>query len=204
MNSDIPAHDRATRHYLGLLGVWIERQARKAEADAPAPTRRADWSPATPPCSSAISAAAWAWPTMPGRWASRPRTSRAAATAALAAPRQRPSPGPPHLRGAQASGRDAHPGGAHRRGSRVQLGGLFHPGLPAPDRQVADGLPPRALIRTPCPRPFTPPVPPGDSRLQPVTTLCAAPAAVAPPWPGHRPFAKPDVGFRTQRVPDDH
>ena len=42
MNSDIPAHDRATRHYLGLLGVWIERQARKAEADAPRPdaTRR--------------------------------------------------------------------------------------------------------------------------------------------------------------------
>jgi AraC-like DNA-binding protein len=42
MNSDIPAHDRATRHYLGLLGVWIERQARKAEVDSPRPdaTRR--------------------------------------------------------------------------------------------------------------------------------------------------------------------
>lgn len=42
MNSDIPAHDRATRHYLGLMGVWIERQAKKAEAEAQKPdaTRR--------------------------------------------------------------------------------------------------------------------------------------------------------------------
>ncbi|WP_225029699.1 AraC family transcriptional regulator [Xinfangfangia pollutisoli] len=42
MTSDTPAHDRATRHYLGLMGVWIERQARKAEADQPRPdaTRR--------------------------------------------------------------------------------------------------------------------------------------------------------------------
>jgi AraC-like DNA-binding protein len=35
MASDVPAHDRATRHYLGLIGVWLERQARKAEAEAP-------------------------------------------------------------------------------------------------------------------------------------------------------------------------
>ncbi len=35
MDSDVPAHDRATRHYLGLLGVWLERQAKKTDADAP-------------------------------------------------------------------------------------------------------------------------------------------------------------------------
>jgi AraC family transcriptional activator of pobA len=35
MDSDTPAHDRATRHYLGLLGVWLERQSRKAEAETP-------------------------------------------------------------------------------------------------------------------------------------------------------------------------
>ena len=42
MDSDVPAHDRATEHYLGLLGVWLERQARKADPDAPKPdaTRR--------------------------------------------------------------------------------------------------------------------------------------------------------------------
>lgn len=33
MDSDSPAHDRATRHYLGLLGVWLERQAVKAAVD---------------------------------------------------------------------------------------------------------------------------------------------------------------------------
>jgi len=33
MDSTTPAHDRATVHYLGLLGVWLERQARKAEAE---------------------------------------------------------------------------------------------------------------------------------------------------------------------------
>jgi len=37
MDSDSPAHDRATRHYLGLLGVWLERQAVKAAAEAPRP-----------------------------------------------------------------------------------------------------------------------------------------------------------------------
>lgn len=42
MDSDTPAHDRATRHYLGLMGVWIERQAKKAEAEGAKPdaTRR--------------------------------------------------------------------------------------------------------------------------------------------------------------------
>ncbi len=44
MTSDVPAHDRATLHYLGLMGVWIERQARKAEAESqpvrPDATRR--------------------------------------------------------------------------------------------------------------------------------------------------------------------
>lgn len=37
MDSTSPAHDRATRHYLGLLGVWLERQAVKASAEAPRP-----------------------------------------------------------------------------------------------------------------------------------------------------------------------
>lgn len=42
IDSDTPAHERATRHYLGLLGVWIERQARKAESEITRPdaTRR--------------------------------------------------------------------------------------------------------------------------------------------------------------------
>jgi AraC family transcriptional activator of pobA len=42
MDADTPAHDRATRHYLGLLGVWLERQAKKAESEMPKPdaTRR--------------------------------------------------------------------------------------------------------------------------------------------------------------------
>ena len=37
MDSDIPAHDRATRHYLGLLGVWLERQSVKAAPETPKP-----------------------------------------------------------------------------------------------------------------------------------------------------------------------
>ncbi len=37
MNSDVPAHDRATLHYLGLLGVWLERQAKRLEPEAPRP-----------------------------------------------------------------------------------------------------------------------------------------------------------------------
>lgn len=37
MTSDVPAHDRATQHYLGLLGVWLERQAKKAEPETPKP-----------------------------------------------------------------------------------------------------------------------------------------------------------------------
>jgi AraC-like DNA-binding protein len=37
MDSDIPAHDRATRHYLGLLGVWLERQTVKAAPEATKP-----------------------------------------------------------------------------------------------------------------------------------------------------------------------
>jgi AraC family transcriptional regulator, transcriptional activator of pobA len=32
-----PAHDRAARHYLGLLGVWLERQAARAPAEATGP-----------------------------------------------------------------------------------------------------------------------------------------------------------------------
>lgn len=37
MDSDVAAHDRATRHYLGLLGVWLERQANKGAAETPRP-----------------------------------------------------------------------------------------------------------------------------------------------------------------------
>lgn len=42
MGSDVPAHDRATSHYLGLLGVWLERQVNRAEPDTlrPDATRR--------------------------------------------------------------------------------------------------------------------------------------------------------------------
>jgi AraC family transcriptional activator of pobA len=36
-DSDVPAHDRATGHYLGLLGVWIERQSVRAAPDTPKP-----------------------------------------------------------------------------------------------------------------------------------------------------------------------
>jgi AraC family transcriptional regulator, transcriptional activator of pobA len=36
MESDSPAQDRATENYVGLLGVWLERQTRKADpVDAP-------------------------------------------------------------------------------------------------------------------------------------------------------------------------
>jgi AraC family transcriptional activator of pobA len=31
IESDTPAHDRATEAYVGLLGVWLERQARKSD-----------------------------------------------------------------------------------------------------------------------------------------------------------------------------
>ena len=37
MDSDIPAHDRATQHYLGLLSVWLERQAVKSAPEQPQP-----------------------------------------------------------------------------------------------------------------------------------------------------------------------
>jgi AraC family transcriptional activator of pobA len=43
IESDTPAHERATKHYVGLLGVWLERQAKKAdplEAARPDATRR--------------------------------------------------------------------------------------------------------------------------------------------------------------------
>ena len=37
MDSDTPAHERATRHYLGLLGVWLERQAVKSAPETAPP-----------------------------------------------------------------------------------------------------------------------------------------------------------------------
>jgi AraC family transcriptional regulator, transcriptional activator of pobA len=37
LDSNNPAHDRAAGHYLGLLGVWLERQSEKAAADTPRP-----------------------------------------------------------------------------------------------------------------------------------------------------------------------
>lgn len=33
MGADTPGHERAANHYLGLLGVWIERQAERAEPE---------------------------------------------------------------------------------------------------------------------------------------------------------------------------
>lgn len=40
-SSDKPAHDRATRHHLGLLSVWLERQIRTAPPEAPPQTASA-------------------------------------------------------------------------------------------------------------------------------------------------------------------
>lgn len=41
MDSKVPAHDRAARHHLGLLGVWLERQAlRTADTVRPDAARR--------------------------------------------------------------------------------------------------------------------------------------------------------------------
>jgi AraC family transcriptional regulator, transcriptional activator of pobA len=37
MTSDTPAHDRAAQHYLGLLGVWLERQVQKGADDVKRP-----------------------------------------------------------------------------------------------------------------------------------------------------------------------
>jgi AraC family transcriptional activator of pobA len=37
LDSTVAAHDRAAEHYLGLLGVWLERQGIKSQADAPRP-----------------------------------------------------------------------------------------------------------------------------------------------------------------------
>lgn len=37
MDADTPAHDRAARHYLGLLGVWLERQTVRAAPETPRP-----------------------------------------------------------------------------------------------------------------------------------------------------------------------
>ena len=37
MDADTPAHDRAAGHYLGLLGVWLERQAVRAAPETPRP-----------------------------------------------------------------------------------------------------------------------------------------------------------------------
>ena len=38
LDSNAPGHERAARHHLGLLGVWLERQIAKQPADAPAKT----------------------------------------------------------------------------------------------------------------------------------------------------------------------
>ncbi len=37
MDSTVPAHDRATHHYLGLLGVWLERQVQKGAEEVKRP-----------------------------------------------------------------------------------------------------------------------------------------------------------------------
>lgn len=37
MDSNTPAHERATRHYLGLLGVWLERQVVRTAPENTAP-----------------------------------------------------------------------------------------------------------------------------------------------------------------------
>jgi hypothetical protein len=65
----------------------------------------------------------------------------------LRPPRQRASAGQAHLRGAQASGRDEDPRGKDRRAARLQFARLLHTGLPASDRKIPHGLPPRGLGR---------------------------------------------------------
>ncbi len=40
LDSSRPAHDRATRHHLGLLGVWLERQIAVGEAPKPDAARK--------------------------------------------------------------------------------------------------------------------------------------------------------------------
>ncbi|MBC7739983.1 MAG: helix-turn-helix transcriptional regulator [Candidatus Saccharibacteria bacterium] len=37
LDSTVAAHDRAAEHHLGLLGVWLERQAIKSQAETPRP-----------------------------------------------------------------------------------------------------------------------------------------------------------------------
>ena len=37
LDSDVAAHERAAHHYVGLLGVWLERQINKVAADTPRP-----------------------------------------------------------------------------------------------------------------------------------------------------------------------
>lgn len=37
MDGSSPAHERAARHHLGLLGVWLERQALRAQGETPRP-----------------------------------------------------------------------------------------------------------------------------------------------------------------------
>ncbi len=37
LDSTVAAHDRAAEHHLGLLGVWLERQGLKSQADVPRP-----------------------------------------------------------------------------------------------------------------------------------------------------------------------
>ena len=37
LDSSVAAHDRAALHHLGLLGVWLERQALKTQAEVPRP-----------------------------------------------------------------------------------------------------------------------------------------------------------------------
>lgn len=37
LDAEAPGHERAALHHLGLLGVWLERQAVKAQADQPKP-----------------------------------------------------------------------------------------------------------------------------------------------------------------------
>lgn len=37
MDSKVPAHERAARHHLGLLGVWLERQSLRVAAEAVRP-----------------------------------------------------------------------------------------------------------------------------------------------------------------------
>ncbi len=145
MNSDSPAHDRATRHYLGLLGVWLERQVAKAAPEQRKPdaarrlvaryTALMERDFRSGAGVGDFAAALGVTPTHLTRCC-RQACGRSAIDHAAR---------PPHFRGAPPAGGNPDAGGPDRRKPWLHLARLFHPRLPAPDRQVAHRLPPLSV-----------------------------------------------------------